>query len=238
MAVRQRSGGMMILAASIVAGLVAALLAVGFLRGVAGTQAVLVANQEIQAFVPLSPTMFSVQQMPAAAVPADAVIDPGALTGRYARTMLLPGTVVRAGHLSTVPGDAGPLSARLSETGQPHTRALAIPVDDTTAVGGTIRPGDKVDVIAAVRIERSQGPSTTFSKMIARGLPVLYRTEPNGSSRGTVVVQVTPQQAEEIAYAQLAGTIYLATVPYRSEVETEATPGVTPESFIQRHGGR
>lgn len=238
MAVKERSGGMMILVVSIVAGLVAALLSVGFLRGVAKTTTVLVATQEIQAFTPLTPSMFSAQQMPSAAVSADAITDPAALAGRYARTLLLPGTVVRMGHLAIASGNAGPLSAKLTETGEPSMRALAIPVDNATAVGGTIQPGDRVDVIAAVRIERQNGPATTFSKIIARGLPVLHRTEPDNSSKGTVVVQVTPEQAEEIAYAQLAGTIYLATVPYRTEAQVEPTPGVTPDSFILRHNGR
>ncbi len=236
MVVRQRSSSMVILAVSIVAGLLAALLAVSFLRGVARMTTVLVATQEIAAFTALTPAMFTAQQMPSAAVPADAVLDPSALMGRYARTMLLPGTVIRQGHLASASGASGSLAAKLTETGIPGTRALAIPVDDATGVGGTIQPGDKVDIIAAVRIERQNGPATEFSKVIAKAVPVLHRTEGDGTTEGTVVVQVTPQQAEEIAYAQLAGTIYLATNPYRADEQPVETQGVTPDSFLQRHG--
>lgn len=235
---RQRSGGMMILAVSIVAGLMAAVLSVSFLRGITRSTTVLVANQEIAAFTPLSPNMFSIQQMPSSAVPADAVKDVSALTGRYARTMLLTGTVVRQGHMATASGNTGSLAAKLTETGMPGMRALAIPVDNATGVGGTIEAGDKVDIIAAVRIDRQNGPATTFSKIIANAVPVLHRTEADSSAKSTVVVMVTPQQAEEIAYSQLAGTIYLATNPYKVEAQAEKTTGVTPDIFMQRYTGR
>lgn len=239
MAVKQRSGGLVILVISIVAGLAAALLSVSFLRGVAGTTTVLVATEEIQPFTPLTAAMFAAQQVPGAAVPADAITDAAQLQGRFARTLLLPGTVMRSGHMATTAGRTGSLAARLTESGQPGMRALAIPVDSATGVGGTIEPGDRVDIIAAVRIDRAGTPSTQFSKIIARSVPVLHRTiEDDMAGRGTVVVQVTPAQAEEIAYAQIAGKIYLATNPYKVDREPQATTGVTPEIFIQRYSGR
>ncbi|HWI51361.1 MAG TPA: Flp pilus assembly protein CpaB [Symbiobacteriaceae bacterium] len=235
---RQRSGGMVILVVSIVAGLIAALLSVSFLKGVARSTTVLVATQEIPAFTPLAASMFTVEQMPSSAVPADAVADVSALTGRYARTIILRGTVIRQGHLATSSGSTGSLAAKLTETGQAGMRALAIPVDNATGVGGTIQAGDKVDVIAAVRVERQNAPATILSKVIGKAIPVLHRTEAEGTSKATVVVMVTPSQAEEIAYAQLAGTIYLATNPYRVDLEAEKanTTGVTPDSFLQRYG--
>lgn len=235
---RQRSSGMVILVVSIVAGLIAALLSVSFLKGVARSTTVLVATQEISAFTQITPGMFTTQQLPSSAVPADAVKDVSALSGRYARTIILKGTVIRQGHLANATGSAGSLAAKLTETGQTGMRALAIPVDNATGVGGTIIAGDKVDVIAAVRVERQNGPATTLSKVIAKGVPVLHQTEAEGTSKATVVVMVTPAQAEEIAYAQLAGTIYLATNPYRVDIESEKTTGVTPDIFMQRYGGR
>jgi pilus assembly protein CpaB len=232
---------MVILVVSIVAGLIAALLSVSFLKGVARSTTVLVATQEIPAFTPLTPAMFAVQQLPSSAVPSDAVTDMSALTGRYARTIILKGTVIRQGHLATASGATGSLAAKLTETGQPGMRALAIPVDNATGVGGTVQAGDKVDVIAAVRVERQNGPATTISTIIGKAIPVLARTEADGTAKATIVVMVTPKQAEEIAYAQLAGTIYLATNPYRTDVEAEKannTTGVTPDSFLQQYGGR
>lgn len=233
---RQRSGGMVILVISIVAGLLAALLSVSFLKGVSKTTTVLVVTKEIQPFTPLSSDMFAFQQLPGASVPADAITDVGALNGRYARTLLLPGTVIRQGHLAAFAGGAGSLAAKLTEMSKGDMRAVAIPVDNATGVGGTVQPGDRVDVMATVRIERSNGPVTTMAKVVAAGVPVLFRTAAEGTSKATVVVQVTPQQALDIAYAQTSGTIYLATVPF--DAKNAQAQDVTADSFANRSGGR
>ena len=235
MAVRQRSGGMVILVVSVVAGLLAAVLSVSFLRGVAGTVTVLVATQEIAPYTPLTPGMFAAQQMPGAAVPADAIKDPSALNGRFVRGLMLPGTVIRQGHLATASGGSGSLAAQLTDTGAPGMRAMAIPVDNATGVGGGVHPGDRIDIVAAVRVEQQNGPTVLYSKTIARNVPVLHRTESDGTSKSTVVVMVTAQQAEDIAFTQVAGTAYLTLAPYRAETEPAKTSGVTPDSFIKRH---
>jgi len=238
MAVKQRSGGLVILMVSIVAGLLAAILSVSFLRGMAQTTTVLVATREIQPFTPLTPEMFKSETMPKSAVPKDAVTETAHMNGRFARTLILEGTSLRSGHLAASSGRTGSLAAKLTETGLPGTRALAIPVDHATGVGGTIEPGDRVDIIAAVRVDRQNAPSTQMSIIIARSVPVLHRVDGESPDRSTVVVQVSSAQAEEITYALIAGKIYLATTPYQVEREIEKTTGVTPEVFIQRHSGR
>jgi pilus assembly protein CpaB len=238
MAVRQRTSGLLILLLSMGAGLLAALLAVGYLRGVEETQPVLVARQEIPPFTPLSPSLFRTERWPARAVPPDALTDLSTLAGRYARGLILEGAVMRAAYLATASGDAGSLAARLTEAGDPNARALAIPIDPTTGVGGTLQPGDRVDLIAAVKVEREKAPPVTIAKTIARAVPVLHRTAEAGSDKATVVLMVTDDVAEEIAYAQLAGTIYLATNPYQIDASAPPTEGVTPESFLKRHAGR
>lgn len=228
----------MILLISLAAGLLAALLAAGYLQGAAETAPVLVANREIAPFAPLSPSLFAMEHWPVRAVPADALADPTSLSGRYARALILEGTVLRAGHLATATGAGGSLAARLTETGDPDTRALAIPIDHRTGVGLTVQPGDRVDIIAAVRVEREKAPAITFAKVIARAVPVLHRTEGELAGEATVVVQVSPAVAEEIAYAQLAGTITLATNPYQTDLDWPPTEGVTPDRFLERHAGR
>jgi pilus assembly protein CpaB len=229
---------MVILVVSIIAGLAAAFLSVNFIRGVARTTAVLVAKTQIQPYTELTRDMFVEKQVAVSAVPADAIRDAALVSHKFTRTLLLPDTILRSGYLATSTGQPGSLSAVIAESGKPGSVALAIPVDNTTSAGGTIQAGDRVEIIAAVRIERTNGPATQYAKTIAHGVSVIYRTEPDGTAtKGTVVVQVTPQQAEDIAFAQLAGTIYLATDSYKSDNDV-STLGVTPDSFIQRFGGR
>jgi pilus assembly protein CpaB len=234
MRMKQRSSGSLLLVISLIAGLVAAFLTVSVVRGATRLTTVIVANQEIQPYTAITAEMLSIRQLPASAVSADAVKDPAALVGRYTRSLILPDTVLRAGYLSTTAGSAGSVAAKLTESGLPGARAMAIAVDDSTAVGGTLTVGDKVDIIAAVKIERQNAPTTTLSKVIVKGVPILHMTEAESTAKATVVVQVTPEQAEEIAYAQIAGTIYLATNPYRTDGSEIRTSGVTPEIFYQR----
>lgn len=234
---RQRSGGMVILAISVVAGLLAALLSVSFLKGVARSTTVMVATREIPAFTPLTADMFRPEQLPSSAVPADAVKDASTLTGRYAKTLILPGTVVRQGHLATASGNTGALSAQLAEAGATGMRAMAIPFDNATGVGGTIQAGDRIDVIAAVRLDRQSGSSTTMVSTIATGVPVMLRTNATGTAtQETIVVMVTPQQAQDIAFALASGSVYLSAGSYRADAEPVKTTSVTPDSFAQRYG--
>lgn len=235
---RQRTGGLIFLMLSVAAGLLAALLAVSYLRGAAETADVLVATVEIAPFTPLSPTIFRVERWPARAVPSDALREPSAVAGRYARGLVLAGSVLRASHLADATGASGSLAARLTASGEPDARALAIPVDSGTGVGGTVQPGDRVDLIAAVRVERENGPPLTYAKIIARAVPVLYRTDEGEAAGSTVVVQVTPAVAEEVAFAQLAGRIHLAVTPYTIDKSAPPTQGVTPDLFLERHAGR
>lgn len=232
---KQRSGGSLLLVISLIAGLVAAFLTVSVVRGATRMQSVIVANQEIQPYTAITADMLSVKQLPASAVSADAVTDPAALVGRYTRSLVLRDAVLRTGYLAVSSGNSGSVAAKLSESNLPGVRAIAIAVDNTTAVGGTLQVGDKVDVIAAVKLERSNAPTTTVAKTIARAVPVLYTTPADTAAKATVVIQVTPALAEEIAFAQIAGTLYLSTNPYQTELTPVETNGVTPDIFYQRY---
>lgn len=232
---KQRSGGMVFLAASIVCGLLAALLAVGFLQQQAKTTMVLVAMEEIAPFTPLQPHMFAAQQWPTNVVPQDAITNAADLTGRYTRTLVLAGSPMRAAHLAGAEITGGSLAAKLTETNMPGMRAIAVAVDMAEGVAGTVQEGDRVDLIAAVRLERENGPATMFTKMIAQAVPVLYKAEAEQGGKQHVVLMVTPQQAEEIAYAQMAGTLVLTTNPFATDQEPAETPGVTPDQFYAKH---
>lgn len=232
---KRRGGGLWFLTTAILAGILAAVLAIRAISDREVQVRVYEAEREIAAYTPLEPRMFRERWLPRRLVTADVVQDLKQVEGRYARTTLLPGEVIREGHLAST-GAPGAVAARLTEAGGPEARALALSVDAGTGVGGTILAGDRVDVVAAVKVETTTGPATPIAKVIAAGVPVLYVEAPGEVGRkGTVVLQVTPAQAEEIAFAQMVGTIYLATNPYNADPAAADTPGVTPERFLSRY---
>lgn len=95
-------------------------------------------------------------------------------------------------------------------------RALAIPVDDQTAVAGFVEPGSFVDVIATLAEPKADGTAKALqfaTKTILRKVKVLAvgdrftrsRGERDARERrhaGTVTLEVTPLQAEKLIFAQ------------------------------------
>ena len=233
---KQRSGGMIFLGASFACGLLAALLTISYLQGQTQVSTVLIAVEEIAPFTPLKASQFALQDLPLSVVPADAIMSPGQLEGKYARTLILKGTAMRLGHLTTATGSGSTMAARLSEQNAPAHRAFAVAVDKAQGVAGTVQAGDKVDVITAVRIEPEGEPGFLFAKVMAAAVPVLYKSEAESSGKQHVVLMVTPQQAEELAFAQMAGQVMLATNPYQPNVTAAMTQGTTADQFYRRHG--
>lgn len=233
---KQRSGGLWFMVAAVLAGLLAAILAIRAIAGREVRTQVFVATKEIPAFAPLSPEQFQATAMPAYLAPADAVRDLKEIDGRFARGLLLEGTVLRQGHLATARAP-GAVAARLTEANLPGARALALQVDMATGVGGTIQAGDKVDVLAAVKVETGSGPAVPVAKVIARAVPVLHAVPPADSGRkGVVVLQVSPGLAEEIIFAEMAGGIHLELNPYHTDPRAAETPGMTPQRFLEKYG--
>lgn len=216
----------------------AALVAVYTLRAATRMVPVVVAARDIDAYSNLGAASARVESMPAAGLPDDALRSLQEIDGKYARTAILAGAPIRKANLASAAGK-GLLGSQLTDLKQPDLRAFAVPYASDTAVGGRIVSGDRVDIIAAVRIDSSSG-SLSVAKTIAAGVQVLDVTQGDtsaGDAKRTVVVAVSPAQAEDIAYALVAGTVRLSLNPYNSDVTAAAnTQGVTGTTFLSGHG--
>ena len=109
-------------------------------------------------------------------------------------------------------GDLLPLSA-LAERATAATRVVGLPLPRAHALGGTIRRGDLVDVIATRKT--AGGGFRTYA--VARAVPVVGVDRPSGgfaAGRGDVVVlvEVAPGLALDLAAAVRAGEVDLALV--------------------------
>lgn len=127
----------------------------------------------------------------------------------------------------------------LSGDVSPHWRAMSITVTGAAAVSGMVQPGDRVDVIGTFNFPDDEGKirrgdpvtctilqnvlvyatGSETAKMRARSL-----AEGGGSLRGgysQVTLQVTPREAEMLAFAeQIKGRLVL-TLRSRTDTETE-----------------
>ena len=160
-----------------------------------------------------------------------------ALTGGGAKSEYF-GSVVREPILAGEPivgrkivraGDSGYMAAYL----EPGMRAMAIAVSTETAAGGFILPGDRVDVIVTVELERDSEDSPNqakfASRLVLQNVKVLAidqstRAEDDQQAvvGATATLEIAPTDTEALALAKAAGTLSLT---LRSYADTAGPSG-------------
>lgn len=181
------------------------------------TQAVLVATRDLPAGATIGPTDLAVARVRLddalyqAAVPAREL---DRLVGRpLAEPVHTRQLLVRA-QLSTHP----PLG--------PNQLALAIPVNAHTAVGGRLRPGDRVQVLVTIEPGKPAARTTVVLPRVTvfdvgydERAAVVRTAGSDASGRATqgpiawVTLILSPEQAVQLAQAKWAGELDLALLP-------------------------
>lgn len=173
---------------------------------------VVVAGRDIPFGQPIQAQMLQILAWPRSALPPGAMTDinqllpqPGMPPRRATRAMA-QGELLLASKLS----DFGEKVTIVQTLGE-NTRAMAIKVDATTAVGGFVTPGDSVDILM------TQGDGQTLRAITIlqniRILGVDQQADEQNDTPGiakTVTVEVTPEQGQTLALAQKAGTLSLS----------------------------
>lgn len=231
--------GLLFLIGATVSGILAAVLAVRTVNSFNETDTVVVAVRDIQPYTAIKPDDVKLAPVPRVMVLPETIRDPvrdlKKAVGRYTKDMILAGDIVRQSRLASVEGDRI-LGARLTQLNDPKLRAFALPFDPASAVGGKIRPGDKVDVIASVKIDAGQGVSMGVGKIVAQAVEVLELTGGDGGSSGTIVLALKPDQIEDIAFALTSGQLRFALNPYNTDVTAAQTQGVTGRQWLEKYG--
>jgi pilus assembly protein CpaB len=108
----------------------------------------------------------------------------------------------------------------------PGLRAVTIPVNAVTGVAGQVRVGDRVDVLVTLDANLVEVDRTIT---LLQDIEILH----TGSQEqgATIILAVTPQQAEEITLADEKGRIRLTLRP-AADTEPVPTTGVTPDTLI------
>jgi len=151
------------------------------------------------------------------------------VVGKVNRTYIPAGTPVYIQQLATA-GD-NTLTTALSELKNPEYRAKSIPVEPIFGLDGRLKPGDRVDLIGAMRLPL-KGQQTVVAQTFAKDVLVLEVMGDGGSMRG-IIVAVTPQQAQEMDFvSRNGGHIGISLRPYQSG-DTYTVP-TTPESFMEK----
>ena len=234
---RKKGGGILFLLLAVVFALAAAAGSVMLVRQFNETKVVVVAVKDVPPYTRVTKEDVKEVEFPAAAVPEDAVRRVRDVEGKYFKAAVLAGEPVRKARLADVLLDRGLMSAKVSALNEPGIRAFALPYDAQAGVGGTVREGDRIDIVASVKIDSPSG-SVGVGKIIARNVLVLQVGKAGEGDKGTVVVALTPQQIEDIAFALTSGQVRFALNPYQTDEKAAETSGVTGQAWLERYGFR
>lgn len=130
--------------------------------------------------------------------------------GKISKYEILPGQMIQKEMLF----DKNDPSAGLSLRIEPGKRAISIPVNNVTALNGLLSNGDRVDVL--VTFDAPPDKKYAVTSTVIQNVPVLavdYNLSPQGQAKvepKTVTLMVTPEEAQQIAFAVQHGSIHLS----------------------------
>jgi Flp pilus assembly protein CpaB len=174
---------------------------------------VVVAGTAVTRGATVRPDQLRVVRMPRAYAPPGAFHDISQAAGRVALAALAPGEAVTDTRLARV--RAGPVASLTPE----GLRAFAVP---SSLPHGAVAPGDHVDVLA------TYGGGQPHTEAAASGLEVLLVLDPpaagagslgvgsgapGGSPQTTLMLLVSPEQEEGLAYAAAFASLSIAVAP-------------------------
>jgi Flp pilus assembly protein CpaB len=155
-------------------------------------------------------SLMSRTTVPANHVVVGAITDPSVLHGEVAAVPIYPGQQLTAADFTT-----GTVTIASQLTGD--ERAIAVPVDSSHGLIGFVQAGEHVDVMSdAGTSGAGQGGVTLLATN------VLVLNAPGGAGGGVtggggngnnIVLQVTPKQATEFAFASDNGKIWITLRP-------------------------
>ncbi|MBK8204110.1 MAG: Flp pilus assembly protein CpaB [Bdellovibrionales bacterium] len=214
-------------------------------------QRVVVANQDIMEMNTIDETMLQVVEKPVDFIEPTALSNPELAVGKVALAPIKKDEQILESKIME-PGPVTGLSLQVA----PSKRAVTLPVDEMREVGKLVKPGDRIDIIAALDV--GKGPAqrrevkTIMQDVIilATGLkifnelPRLYEKQGRedfiknirGDTTFTnITVEVSPQEAQDLIYilSTSPGSLFL-TLRHPSYRTPRRLPSSTVESVLGR----
>jgi pilus assembly protein CpaB len=194
---------------------------------------IVVARTGIPARTAILPAMLEVKKLPEPVVLPNNVRDPQEAVGAVTRDAVVAGEPIIRDRLWPKGQQPG-----LTFTIPPGKRAVSVAVSEVIGVGGFVKPGDRVDVLATFEQE-FLGEHSTLS--LLQGVPVLavaQTMKDDGQSDAkiatTVTLAVTLEEAVRLTLAEERGKLRLALQPAGQEEKVKVV-AATPASL---RGGR
>lgn len=193
--------------AAIIAGIIAVLLIWLFAGGKSKPKeeyvSVIVTKRDISANTVVSNEDIEIKKLPSKLIPANAVKNLSQTVGMRVSRDVKKGEILTTDVLYTVSSIVVPEGYV----------ALGLKIDNISGVGGLIKPGDLVNVIGFQRIQRAGGMGQDMvSATVLQNIKVLFvdGVSQKESKISTVVLQLTPEDAQKLVFLYNSGNYALA----------------------------
>jgi pilus assembly protein CpaB len=221
---------------------VAAYFLYGYLRGQEERVKEAVASEKVVAAAAVIPlgsainaTQLKIVDWPKTSVPQGAFLTTEQVTGRVAIQTFLPGDPIIEAKLIPKGGQTTGILTYMIPEGH---RAMTVGVDQVAGVAGFITPGSMVDVVLTIT---PIGATQILSKIVLQNIPILAtgqtieQKEGNAVVVPTVTMDVTPEDAENLAIASTQGRLQLV-LRRAGDKEIAKTSGSTVTRVISGVG--
>lgn len=218
------------------------------------TKRVVIAKEDIAEMQTIYDTMVETKEMPADFIQPDAISVPDEIIGNVAAVPIRKGQMVVKNNLLTPGPDTG-IALQVA----PSKRAVTIPVDEVRAVAKLIRPGDRVDIYAAVDSGRGVNQRReVFTMMsdvvvlatgvsVVNNIPRMFEVDSTGrnvtqialtgdTKYTTITVEATPKEAQDLFYilSTSPGNLFFTLRNPSDRAMPPRMPSSTSESVMGR----
>lgn len=197
------------------------------------TVGVVLAAEDIEPGVPIDSSVLRVVQWPEDYTPPGSFGTEAAVLERVSHRTIHEGEPVLTSALLDV-GAPGGLQALI----EPNHRAMSVEVNAVVGVGGFIKPGSRVDVLAQLRTMDTQKGVIPHARTILQNVKVLAIDQKYAGVNATeaalasvVTLQVLPDEAQRLAYAAAEGKLQLA-LRGQSDEDVLALRNTGPGDFL------
>ncbi len=212
---------------------------------------VVVAKEDIAEMRTIYDTMLTTIERPSEFVDPDVVSNPDEIVGNVAGVPIKKGQTIVKTSLLTPGPDTG-ISLQIA----PSKRAIPIPVDDVRGVAKLIRPGDRVDILAAVDIGKGVNQRREVQTLmqdvvvlatgvnIMNNIPRVFELDSNGKSLSqialtgdtkysTITIEATQKEAQDLVYilSTAPGNLYFTLRNPNDRTIPPRLPSSTAESI-------
>lgn len=209
-------------------------------NGRIATRPVVIAVSDLQEGATIDRVQLSTSAWPVQTIPDGAYTTIDSVAGRVTRVPVFKGEPIVPGRLA--PRGSGPgLEVKIA----PGKRAMAVRINDIAGLSGLIQPNSRVDMLVTLR--EGTGKTDQVAKLFMSNLRVLSvgsqvdrQADGDPINATTATLEVTPEEAEQIAVAAKQGAIQLVLRGY-GDPDTINTGGATSTDVLARlreHGWR